>query len=90
MTARTDPGWVPLYPLCSGLAIERGRSEFNMCVGMHMPGSGLVIGQWVWHRYLYKEVEVSISKAKSCPRNPSLDMPIDFTSLSTCDSIWEN
>lgn len=25
MTARTDPGWVPLYPLCSGLVIERGR-----------------------------------------------------------------
>lgn len=27
ITARTDPGWVPLYPLCSGLAIERGRLE---------------------------------------------------------------
>jgi len=26
VTARTDPGWVPLYPLCSGLIIERGRS----------------------------------------------------------------
>ena len=25
VTARTDPGWVPLYPLCSGLIIERGR-----------------------------------------------------------------
>ena len=25
ITARTDPGWVPLYPLCSGLVIERGR-----------------------------------------------------------------
>ena len=25
VTARTDPGWVPLYPLCSGLVIERGR-----------------------------------------------------------------
>ncbi|XP_064399663.1 rifampicin phosphotransferase-like isoform X2 [Halichondria panicea] len=24
VTARTDPGWVPLYPLCSGLVIERG------------------------------------------------------------------
>jgi pyruvate,water dikinase len=24
VTARTDPGWVPLYPLCSGLIIERG------------------------------------------------------------------
>ena len=25
VTAKTDPGWVPLYPLCSGLVIERGR-----------------------------------------------------------------
>jgi pyruvate,water dikinase len=25
ITARTDPGWVPLYPMCSGLVIERGR-----------------------------------------------------------------
>ncbi|KAF9966387.1 hypothetical protein BGZ70_002511, partial [Mortierella alpina] len=24
VTARTDPGWVPLYPMCSGLLIERG------------------------------------------------------------------
>ena len=23
-TERTDPGWVPLYPSCSGLLIERG------------------------------------------------------------------
>ena len=27
VTARTDPGWVPLYPLCSGLIIERGRYQ---------------------------------------------------------------
>ena len=27
VTARTDPGWVPLYPVCSGLLIERGRYE---------------------------------------------------------------
>ena len=25
VTARTDPGWVPLYPMCRGLLIERGR-----------------------------------------------------------------
>ena len=25
VTAKTDPGWVPLYPMCSGLVIERGR-----------------------------------------------------------------
>ncbi|XP_062522219.1 prodigiosin synthesizing transferase PigC-like isoform X2 [Corticium candelabrum] len=25
VTARTDPGWVPLYPMCKGLLIERGR-----------------------------------------------------------------
>jgi pyruvate,water dikinase len=24
VTERTDPGWVPLYPSCSGLLIERG------------------------------------------------------------------
>ena len=24
VTARTDPGWVPLYPACSGLLVERG------------------------------------------------------------------
>ncbi len=24
VTGRTDPGWVPLYPSCSGLLIERG------------------------------------------------------------------
>ena len=28
VTARTDPGWVPLYPLCSGLIIERGRQVY--------------------------------------------------------------
>src|SRR6185437_11299459 len=24
VTERTDPGWVPLFPSCSGLLIERG------------------------------------------------------------------
>jgi len=24
VTARTDPGWVPLYPAISGLLVERG------------------------------------------------------------------
>ena len=34
VTSRTDPGWVPLYPLCSGLVIERGRSveHWKMCL----------------------------------------------------------
>ncbi|MCG8624788.1 MAG: hypothetical protein MJE68_22675 [Proteobacteria bacterium] len=42
MTARTDPGWVPLYPLCSGLVIEIPLS-LSLSFSLFRPLSHLVI-----------------------------------------------
>ena len=44
ITARTDPGWVPLYPLCSGLAIERGSLLLHSAVVARELGLPTIVG----------------------------------------------
>ncbi len=44
VTARTDPGWVPLYPSCSGLLIERGSLLSHSAVVARELGLPTVVG----------------------------------------------
>jgi pyruvate,water dikinase len=44
VTARTDPGWVPLYPLCSGLLIERGSLLSHSAVVARELGLPTIVG----------------------------------------------
>ncbi|KAJ3308677.1 hypothetical protein HDU76_003847 [Blyttiomyces sp. JEL0837] len=44
VTARTDPGWVPIYPLCSGLLIERGSLLSHSAVVARELGLPTIVG----------------------------------------------
>lgn len=44
VTARTDPGWVPLYPLCKGLVIERGSLLSHSAVVARELGLPTIVG----------------------------------------------
>jgi len=44
VTERTDPGWVPLYPTCSGLLIERGSLLSHSAVVARELGLPTIIG----------------------------------------------
>lgn len=44
VTERTDPGWVPLYPLCSGLLIERGSLLSHSAVVARELGLPTIVG----------------------------------------------
>lgn len=44
VTERTDPGWVPLYPSCSGLLIERGSLLSHSAVVARELGLPTIIG----------------------------------------------
>ncbi|KAK3835494.1 MAG: pyruvate phosphate dikinase [Linnemannia gamsii] len=44
VTARTDPGWVPLYPMCSGLLIERGSLLSHSAVVARELGLPTIVG----------------------------------------------
>lgn len=44
VTARTDPGWVPLYPSCSGLIIERGSLLSHSAVVARELGLPTIVG----------------------------------------------
>ncbi|MFK7823302.1 MAG: PEP/pyruvate-binding domain-containing protein [Oligoflexales bacterium] len=44
ITARTDPGWVPLYPSCSGLIIERGSLLSHSAVVARELGLPTIVG----------------------------------------------
>jgi len=44
VTERTDPGWVPLYPSCSGLLIERGSLLSHSAVVARELGLPAVVG----------------------------------------------
>lgn len=44
ITARTDPGWVPLYPMCSGLVIERGSLLSHSAVVARELGLPTIVG----------------------------------------------
>ena len=44
VTARTDPGWVPLYPSCSGLLIERGSLLSHSAVVARELGLPTIVG----------------------------------------------
>ncbi len=44
VTGRTDPGWVPLYPSCSGLLIERGSLLSHSAVVARELGLPTVVG----------------------------------------------
>lgn len=44
MTKRTDPGWVPLYPSCSGLIIERGSLLSHSAVIARELGLPTIVG----------------------------------------------
>ena len=44
VTARTDPGWAPLYPSCSGLLIERGSLLSHSAVVARELGLPTVVG----------------------------------------------
>ncbi len=43
-TERTDPGWVPLYPSCSGLLIERGSLLSHSAVVARELGLPTIVG----------------------------------------------
>jgi len=43
-TERTDPGWVPLYPSCSGLLIERGSLLSHSAVVARELGVPTIVG----------------------------------------------
>ncbi len=44
VTERTDPGWVPLYPSCSGLLIERGSLLSHSAVVARELGVPTIVG----------------------------------------------
>ena len=44
VTERTDPGWVPLYPACSGLLIERGSLLSHSAVVARELGLPTIVG----------------------------------------------
>lgn len=44
VAARTDPGWVPLYPSCSGLLIERGSLLSHSAVVARELGLPTIVG----------------------------------------------
>lgn len=44
VTGRTDPGWVPLYPACSGLLIERGSLLSHSAVVARELGLPTIVG----------------------------------------------
>jgi rifampicin phosphotransferase len=44
VTFRTDPGWVPLYPSCSGLIIERGSLLSHSAVVARELGLPTIVG----------------------------------------------
>ena len=44
VTQRTDPGWVPLYPSCSGLLIERGSLLSHSAVVARELGLPTIVG----------------------------------------------
>ena len=44
VTARTDPGWVPLYPACSALLIERGSLLSHSAVVARELGLPTIVG----------------------------------------------
>lgn len=44
VTARTDPGWVPLYPSCSGLLVERGSLLSHSAVVARELGLPTIVG----------------------------------------------
>ena len=44
VTSRTDPGWVPLYPSCSGLLIERGSLLSHSAVVARELGLPAIVG----------------------------------------------
>ena len=44
VTARTDPGWVPLYPSCKGLLIERGSLLSHSAVVARELGLPTIVG----------------------------------------------
>jgi len=44
VTTRTDPGWVPLYPSCSGLIIERGSLLSHSAVVARELGLPTIVG----------------------------------------------
>jgi phosphoenolpyruvate synthase/pyruvate phosphate dikinase len=44
VTERTDPGWVPLYPSCSGLLIERGSLLSHSAVVARELGLPTIVG----------------------------------------------
>ena len=44
VTARTDPGWVPLFPSCSGLLIERGSLLSHSAVVARELGIPTIVG----------------------------------------------
>ncbi len=44
VTARTDPGWVPLFPSCSGLLVERGSLLSHSAVVARELGLPTIVG----------------------------------------------
>jgi pyruvate,water dikinase len=44
VTERTDPGWVPLFPTCSGLIIERGSLLSHSAVVARELGIPTIVG----------------------------------------------
>jgi phosphohistidine swiveling domain-containing protein len=44
VTSRTDPGWVPLYPMCKGLLIERGSLLSHSAVVAREIGLPTIVG----------------------------------------------
>lgn len=44
VTSKTDPGWVPLYPSCSGLLIERGSLLSHSAVVARELGLPTIVG----------------------------------------------
>jgi pyruvate,water dikinase len=44
VTEKTDPGWVPLYPSCSGLLIERGSLLSHSAVVARELGLPTIVG----------------------------------------------
>jgi pyruvate,water dikinase len=44
VTERTDPGWVPLYPTCSGILIERGSLLSHSAVVARELGIPTIVG----------------------------------------------
>jgi phosphoenolpyruvate synthase/pyruvate phosphate dikinase len=44
VTSRTDPGWVPLYPSCTGLLIERGSLLSHSAVVARELGLPTIVG----------------------------------------------